>query len=183
DPDGDARTFSLAGAPRGMGVHPESGLVVWVPDATQGGRHHVVLQVRDARGAVALQEYDINVTGVGSTLSITSTPPLLATVGSPYTYHVTTAPAGLAPTLTLPGAPDGMEIDEHTGVITWTPAAANPGVLVIIRASDSQGGVAFQSYVLVVRPPNRAPTIDSSPVTAADAGTTYRYQVRASDPD
>jgi hypothetical protein len=65
-----------------------------------------------------------------------------------------------------------------------TPETGQEGThLVIIRASDPQGGVAFQTYVLVVRPPNRAPTINSSPVTATDAGTNYRYQVLAFDPD
>jgi hypothetical protein len=184
DPDGDALTFELVSGPAGMVVHPKSGIVAWVPDATQAGTHDVFLQVRDARGAVAAQEFTITVAGTSSALAIVSSPPLLATVAEGYTYPVLHVPTDHDASFTLLFAPDGMVIDEDTGVITWTPDAGDVGThLVILRAMDTFGGTAFQSYALAVRPPNQAPTINSSPVETTAAGTTYRYLVQATDPD
>ena len=184
DVDGDALTFELASGPDGMVVHPAAGIVAWVPDATQAGSHEVLLQVRDARGAIAPQQFTITVTGMGSELSIVSTPLLLATVDEPYSYSVITAPADHDASFSLVFWPGDMGVDPDTGVITWTPAEADTGThLVVVRADDTMGGTAFQSYILTVRPPNRAPTIDSPPVTVGIAGAPYRYQVLASDLD
>lgn len=50
DPDGASQTltFSLAdGAPVGLSIHPQTGLLSWTPTTQQAGRHAVVIHVTD----------------------------------------------------------------------------------------------------------------------------------------
>ncbi len=62
DPDaGDILTFSLPTAPAGMSIDPQSGLVQWLPTASQQGSHSVIVKVADVRGLFALQAYQISV--------------------------------------------------------------------------------------------------------------------------
>jgi RHS repeat-associated protein len=185
DPDGDPITFDLVTKPAGMVVEPSSGLVVWVPTADESGPQQVVLRVTDARGASALQPFTLNVPSVaGGVISITSSPPGLATVGQAYGYAVTaTAPAGQTPVFSVSSGPTGMGIDPNSGQLTWTPAAGDVGShLVILRVTDAEGDVGFQSYNLQVRPASVAPTVTSTPVTTTAVGVAYHYQVTATDP-
>ncbi len=62
DPDpGDTLTFSLITAPGGMTIHPATGVIGWVPDATQGGDHTVVVEVTDAGGLTDAQTFTVTV--------------------------------------------------------------------------------------------------------------------------
>jgi choice-of-anchor A domain-containing protein/RHS repeat-associated protein len=184
DPDGDAISFALVSKPAGMAIEPSTGLVVWVPTADEVGTQQVVLRVTDARGASTLQTFSVTVMGTGGALSITSTPPLLASAGQPYSYTVTAqAPTGQTPAFSLAQAPALMSIDPVSGLLTWRPTSADLGPqTVVIRASDLVGDVAFQSYVLNVRPPSVPATLTSTPLTQVTAGTPYSYQVTATDP-
>jgi RHS repeat-associated protein len=185
DPDGDPITFDLVTKPAGMAVEPYTGQVVWVPTADESGPQQVVLRVTDARGLSALQSFTLTVPSVaGGTISITSAPPALATVGQAYTYAVTVAaPAGQVPNFALSSSPAGMIIDAHSGQLTWTPAAGDVGShLVVLRVTDAEGDVGYQSYYLQVRPVSVPATVSSTPVTATTVGLPYHYQVTASDP-
>lgn len=64
DPDGDALTFNLEVAPPGMTIHPQSGLVQWVPAADLKGNHRVRVVAKDARGGFATQEFDLSLTAL-----------------------------------------------------------------------------------------------------------------------
>ena len=58
-----------------------------------------------------------------------STPPLAATVATPYTYPVTaTDPDGDALLFTLLDSPAGMTIDPVSGVLQWTPTLGQVGL-------------------------------------------------------
>ena len=79
-----------------------------------------------------------------------------------------------------------MEIDQATGVITFTPAAGDVGTRsVVVQVSDGRGGLAQQSYVLTVanNVPNRPPVFTSSPVVDANVNTLYQYQPETLDAD
>ena len=60
DPDGDALTFNLEVAPPGMTIHPQSGLVQWVPAADLKGSHRVRIIAKDSKGGFATQDFDLS---------------------------------------------------------------------------------------------------------------------------
>jgi predicted transcriptional regulator len=87
--------------------------------------------------------------------SITSTPPTKALGGQTYRYEVQVAdvfPSDDRPTFELLRGPSGMEVDQATGLLRWTPPAEAEGAFdVAIRVRDAYGGVSeIQSFRLVV---------------------------------
>ena len=62
DPDaGDTVTFSLNGAPLGMTIDPNTGVISWTPAITQTGPQNVTAIASDGRGGTASQTFSINV--------------------------------------------------------------------------------------------------------------------------
>src|SRR5262249_45377440 len=71
----------------------------------------------------------------------------------------------------------------QTGVIAWTPTQDQVGDhVIIVTASDPDGGIGSQTFTIQVRA-NEAPLITSTPPAGVAAGATYRYDVRATDPE
>lgn len=120
---------------------------------------------------------------------ITSAPSVTAETDVPYSYQVEADdPDNDHPmAFSLITAPDGMTIDEATGLINWTPDGTQVGdFLITVQVADSRGGAAQQSFTVNVAPPpgaNYPPEIISQPTTAATAGQAYQYDVIAGDPD
>src|SRR5262249_46921515 len=89
-------------------------------------------------------------------------------------------------TFTLLTGPEAMTSDAATGLLGWSPAAADLGShAVAVQVSDGRGGVAEQRFVLSViePPPNRPPVFTSVPVVSARVNEDYSYQAAARDPD
>lgn len=83
---------------------------------------------------------------------LTSTAPVNAILGVPYTYAPQAQdPDGDSLVYALPTAPSGMTIDPTTGAIHWTPAAGQTGTHpVSLRVEDPAGAGDTQSYTLTV---------------------------------
>lgn len=101
------------------------------------------------------------------TPEISSSPPLEALVDKLYSYSPQVDDADNdAIAFSLVAAPDGMTIDGATGLIEWTPVAADEGThTIVLQADDGRGGAAEQSFTLTVRAdvPNRPPIFTSEP--------------------
>ena len=175
DPENDRLTFTfLSTVPQGMTIDPDTGLIRWVPNLTQPMTVGVALQVSDGQGNVATQSFTIEAKAESRNRPpvITSQPTTSATAELAYTYTVTARdPEGQPLRFELvTKAADGMTIDAATGLITWTPGAADLGAhIVTVAAIDPGDARALQTYVLTVAA-NDPPTIDSSPVRQATAG-------------
>ena len=113
--------------------------------------------------------------------TITSLPITVAEEGGPYIYAVIVEDTDNDPlSYHLDQFPIGMTINA-AGLIQW--GSPTPGtVSVSIRVEDGQGGIATQSYSLVVTP-NQPPVITSSPGTAGIIDAQYQYIIQANDPD
>ena len=190
DPDGDPVSFALTTAPAGMAIDAGTGVLTWTPGVGQIGDHAVVIEVSDGRGGVTTQSFTLPVVRANAAPAITSTPVGPARAGTPYRYAVTAIdPDGDPVSFALTTAPVGMSIDPASGVLSWTPTAGQIGDhSVTIEVSDGRGGVRTQSFTLPAvadtpETPNAPPTITSTPVGPARAGTPYRYAVTATDPD
>jgi RHS repeat-associated protein len=186
DPEGDPLHFTFLSSPDGMTVDSQPGLIRWTPTASEAGANRVVVEVDDGQGNLATQTFDIQVSSVPANRPpvITSTPALFATVDSPYSYQVTASdPDGETVSFSLLSAPDGMTIDQASGLVQWTATAAQvPNQIVSVAVTDPRGGQATQSFEILVQE-NLPPSIDSMPVTTVTGGALYRYDVRASDPN
>src|SRR4029079_3828933 len=99
----------------------------------------------------------------------TSTPIVDAQVNTAYRYQAQATDAdGDALTFALVSGPAGLTVDPSTGLVGWTPAAAQLGTqAVTLSVADGHGGSADQVYQVVVgnEPGTRAPVFVSEPPT------------------
>ena len=187
DGDRDIHAFELLQAPAGMSIHPSRGTVRWTPETDQLGEATVVVQVSDPIGAVAIQEFTVDVSRFGGPPRITSVPPTEASVGNAFLYSVDARDAEGDPlAYMLLTAPVGMSIVETTGEISWTPAADQEGQRdVVIQVSDGIGGAVTQAFSIRVSAgaPNLPPEITSIAPRFGAVGEPFIYSLQATDPE
>ena len=188
DPDNDPLTWSLDTAPQGMSIDPSLGTLRWTPTADELGSQNVVVRLTDSQGGYATQSYAIIVRAVNLPPSISSVPPTTADTADTYTYAVrATDPQGLPSDLQpdhrahrhddrpdTPGSSPGAPPRPSSARRTWR-----------IQVDDGQGGIATQTYAVVVTstPTDQPPVITSTPSQLATVGQPYQYQVTAKDPE
>ncbi|MDV6032260.1 MAG: hypothetical protein F9B45_19665 [Phycisphaera sp. RhM] len=184
DPDIDPLRFDLPLRPAGMTIRPDDGRIVWEPIADQVGIHDVVVRVRDNRGGVDLQAFQIEVAVPNTPPELISSPPLSATIGTPYEYSVFAQDADQDALLfSLAANPIGMTINPSSGIIRWTPAAdqlgSQPVTIEVIDGTDSR----TQSYSVDVSATgiNEPPEFRSMPPSGVQLGQDYRYRVDTFD--
>ncbi|MBI4605705.1 MAG: PKD domain-containing protein, partial [Planctomycetes bacterium] len=182
DEDGDALSYALVAGPAGMAIDA-AGLVQWTPAMADVGMHPVTVRVVDVHGADAAQSYTLEVLERNRPPEITSAPVTTASEDAPYSYDVeATDPDSNPLVFSLTASPAGMTIDAMTGVISWTPALADVGDhTVTVRVDDGLDESDVQTYTLTVLAVNDPPEIVSAPVTQADVGFPYAYDVNAVD--
>lgn len=120
--------------------------------------------------------------------AITSQPVSVAVKNTNYKYAVIASDPENDPiTFSLLEGPPGMTIDATSGVISWAVPGNEAGTyLVHVRATDVAGNYGAQKYNVTVASDNtvnQPPTITSTPVTTVASGSTYAYDVDATDPD
>lgn len=171
DPNfGDVLSYALPTAPTGMTINATTGLIQWTPTAAQLGNHNVKVTVTDLGSNTVEQTWTINVASGANTAAptITSTAPTASAVGLPYAYQVTATDPDSCEVLTysLDTAPAGMTINATTGLIAWTPSAAQTGNHnVTVRVRDFAGLFATQSFTINVAATLQPPTVAiSAPV-------------------
>ncbi len=153
------------------------------------GTYSVTLDVSGPGGTDSLTEIDYITIEDNLAPSITSTAITEASQDRLYSYDVEATDPNASDTITfsLDTSPIGMQIDPVSGLITWTPVAADVGVPqdVIVRAEDDHGLFDNQDFTITVAgpQPNLPPEITSTPTTAATEGVLYSYDVEATDPD
>src|SRR6185436_15773129 len=126
-----ALTFSLASAPVGMTIHPNTGLITWTPTEAQGpSTNVVVVRVANSVGLSASRSFQVAVNEVNVAPVLTM--PNDATINelTLYTNNASATDADLPAnnlTFTLVSGPAGLTVSP-TGVIAWTPTEAQgPG--------------------------------------------------------
>ncbi len=100
--------------------------------------------------------------------SFTSTAVTQAEVGEAYSYNAQSSEEGnVGLTYLLSSPPAGMTIDQNSGVISWTPTAAQIGnINVVVQAVDAAGNTGTQSFTVAVSSDN------DPPVATDDTGAT-----------
>ncbi|HEY9052416.1 MAG TPA: putative Ig domain-containing protein [Gammaproteobacteria bacterium] len=184
DPDQDELQYQLLNSPEGMTIDEMTGLVRWLPSYEQSGTYDITIRVSDYSLAVQ-QQYKLKIINVNRPPEITSTPSKVTDEGELYRYAVQGEdPDRDSLTYHLKQAPAGMVIDRLTGELEWKPGFEAAGEYEIeLLVKDPEGATDSQSYTLTVLNVNRAPVIESDPVTVGKEGEFYQYSLLASDPD
>jgi YD repeat-containing protein len=187
DADDDSLVARLPVWPDGMTFDPATAALVWTPDATQAGIHQVQLEVDDGRGGIARQTFTIDVAeAINNPPAFDSLPITAATAARPYQYgaHASDADGDLL-TYSLASTPAGMSIRPATGLIEWTPGAAQLGNQAIaVQATDGRSPPVTQSFVIRVGTvaDTTSPFVNLA-ITPSDivVGQSVRFAVTASD--
>jgi VCBS repeat-containing protein len=188
-------TYSLdAGAPDGMTINPQSGVLTWTPTEAQGpGNYRVTVRVTD-NGTPALSDtktFNIRVNEVNSAPRLDEIENKVIDEETLLSFTVTATDSDIpANTLVFSldsGAPAGMTINPQSGVISWTPTEAQgPGdYRVTVRVTDNGTPVLYDTKTFNVRvnEVNSAPRLQPIGNKSVDEETQLTFKVTATDSD
>ncbi|MEW8539447.1 MAG: putative Ig domain-containing protein [Candidatus Thiodiazotropha endolucinida] len=160
--------------------------IYWTPNNHQLGTHTVRLHVEDRLNSSTTEEFTINV--VDDNLPPVLTPGGMpnAEVSIPYEYQINASdPDGDSLTYSLAVAPDGMTVNENTGMINWVPTDRynNTNAWVSYVVTDAQGLTAEKRNLVRIdaftnRPPEFIPAYRPN---YAKVGREYTHQPQAID--
>ncbi|MGI8469145.1 MAG: tandem-95 repeat protein [Pyrinomonadaceae bacterium] len=181
-----------SGAPQGMGINPQTGVISWTPGEAQGpGDYSVTVRVTD-NGVPSLSDaktFRIRVNEV-------NVAPKFDAIGSKtideertLSFAVKAADTDL-PANTLKyamiNAPAGASLDPTTGNFIWTPTEAQgPGIYKITFRVTDDGTPALsdqQTITITVNEVNKPPVADNAAVSL-DEDTTATITLKGTDPD
>ena len=186
-PPGPQPLVSLAEAPSEMSLDSAERTVSWVPTTADLGSHAVELLAVDAEGQQARQRFTLNVLASlpNQPPYFTSSPPLAAVVGQPWTYAAEAVDPEFEPLqFSLDQPPGGMSVDADSGELEWVPTPGTPAsVAVRLLAVDPHGAEALQEFTVQVRAGNASPVLTSTPPASVVIGQTYTHLFLASDAD
>ncbi|ABS06337.1 putative Ig domain-containing protein [Shewanella baltica] len=183
---GDTLTLSAVTKPSWLSFNTTSGVLSGTPGNADVGSHVVLLRVTDTDGLTAEQSFSITVTNVNDAPTISSTAITAATQDAAYSYTFAAADTDVGDALTLSAVtkPSWLSFNAATGLLSGTPGNADVGShVVLLRVTDTDGLTADQSFSITVTNVNDAPTISSTPITAATQDAAYSYTFAASDTD
>ena len=178
DSDGDDLTFDLLEGPSTSSLNATTGLFEWNPVRGDAGEHVVRVRVSDDGDPPRQVEgqWTIIVVDADSPLN---QPPVVRTVApyrtypdEPIAYPLGAQdPDGHAITYEAVELPDGATLDASSGLLTWTPDAAQVGPL-YLQYIATDNGLPPESteglLVIHVQPLDPCTTPDCDPATGCD---------------
>jgi hypothetical protein len=186
---GQNHTFYFDEAPAGMTVTP-NGRISWTPEAGQEGQHSIDLALDDEFNVVH-QQWTITVTGrpTDEPPAFTNSPPTTHMAGTDYVFDFeATDPDGDDIIFKIVSGPEGAEIDQLTGELTWDTDAdkrdTTDNVDFVVRVSDLKNDVDLEFTVALSYPNNDPPEITGTiPKVKTDRDTSVNLGTYMSDPD
>ncbi|MBA2115003.1 putative Ig domain-containing protein [Bremerella alba] len=186
DPNGDVVTYSLDAdsIAAGLSIGVTSGLLVW--SSPTGGNQRVTITASDGRGKEAVQEFILSV-NTNAPPTITSIPTGPAFIGQPYSYDITYDDPNQSDVVTL----SLDQISQDRGMVLvgdqlqWTPTSLGD-FEVAVTATDNSGAYYTQTFTLSVvaqTVASQPPEFTSTPTGPAWVGSSWSYELTASDPD
>ncbi|UCC92712.1 MAG: hypothetical protein JSW25_08620 [Thermoplasmata archaeon] len=186
---GQTYTFSFDEAPAGMTV-AANGRITWTPTMDQEGNHNVDLALDDGYNVVH-QQWTVVVAErpTDDPPAFTNDPPSTHSAGTLYMFDFDAEdPDGDPIVFRLVSGPEGAEIDENTGELTWNVKADKRDTTVtedfVVRVSDFSHDTDKEFSVAVSYPTNDPPVITGSPPkVTTDRDTSVNLGEYMSDPD
>ncbi|MFM6643375.1 MAG: putative Ig domain-containing protein [Microcystis panniformis] len=190
DADNDTLFYSLSLAPDGLTIDNNTGVLSWQSPTI--GNYNISISVEDGKGGRDTQTYNLGVVTnvIDSQLNrppvFVSNPVVSGNLNSEYRYDADATDADNDNlTYSVINAPNGLVINQNTGVVTFTPTVSG-ATEITLQVNDGKGGIATQVYTLSVleeETDNYAPVIISEPILKASTSQNYVYDVNAIDPD
>ncbi|WP_242034769.1 Ig-like domain-containing protein [Microcystis flos-aquae] len=190
DADNDTLFYSLSLAPDGLTIDNNTGVLSWQSPTI--GNYNISISVEDGKGGRDTQTYNLGVvTNVIDSQPnrppvFVSNPVVSGNLNTEYRYDADATDADNDNlTYSVINAPNGLVINQSTGVVTFTPTVSG-ATEITLQVDDGKGGIATQVYTLLVleeETDNYAPVIISEPILKASTSQNYVYDVNAIDPD
>jgi len=190
DADNDTLFYSLSLAPDGLTIDNNTGVLSWQSPTI--GNYNISISVEDGKGGRDTQTYNLGVvTNVIDSQPnrppvFVSNPVVSGNLNNEYRYDADATDADNDNlTYSVINAPNGLVINQNTGVVTFTPTVSG-ATEITLQVDDGKGGIATQVYALLVleeETDNYAPVIISEPILKASTSQNYVYDVNAIDPD
>jgi hypothetical protein len=201
DADGDTLMYSITNKPQWASFDAGNGSLSGMPlDNNVGESGDISISISDGQDTTVVGPFRITVAArsapppppppnppANTPPTISGTPATSVVAGTAYIFQPTAADAnGNSLRFSISNRPTWATFSQSTGRLSGTPSRTNVGNFTNIRISVSDGtaSVALPTFSIRVQaPPNGAPTITGTPVTAAVVGTAYNFQPSANDPD
>lgn len=186
-------TFSLdPGAPAGMTINPNTGVISWTPDEAQGaGDYSVTVRLTD-NGTPVLSDsktFKIHVNEVNVAPKFDVIGNKIVDEEKLLSFTIKAADTDLPANIlrySMTSAPAGANLDSSTGIFTWTPTEAQGQGVYTITFRVTDNGVPAMSdqetITVTVSEVNKPPVSENAAVSL-DEDTTASILLRATDAD
>ncbi|MGE3778420.1 MAG: peptidylprolyl isomerase, partial [Pirellulaceae bacterium] len=149
---------------------------------------HVITASQQVSGTTATIATGLSVRIDSTAPTFTSTPPLTADIGVNLNYNAQTNEETAGTVYALQNAPTGATVNASTGVVSWTPTAAQLGSQQFsVTATDAAGNASTQSITLnVIKPPQvrvrlAVTDLNGNPLTALNIGSIFQLRAFVTD--
>lgn len=127
----------------------------WQPSASQSGRHNITITASMADGQTDSTQFNINLTPFNSPPRFSPTRTISIPVDEPFELEITAVdPDGMNQSLIRylgVDMPNSANVDEQSGIFSWTPSARQVGEHTFrVIATDQYGAAASQDYTVRV---------------------------------
>ncbi len=195
NPSKKTLTFSVVNKPSWLAFSTTTGSLTGTPAAANvGTQSDMLIRVTDGVSTASLAEFHITTSassggtgtggGSGGAPTISGSPAMTATVGKAYSFTPTASGSGL--TFSIVNKPSWASFSASTGALSGTPSAAGTQSDILIRATNSKGTASLPEFHITVSGSSSTadvPVISGSPGTSVVAGSAYKFQPTAKDPD
>ena len=162
--------YGVTTLPSGLTFDPITGVISGIPTAESTST--VTLSAFNGAGK---SDHSLTLIVLPEAPVITSAINATASIGLPFSYHITASPAPKYFEAT--GLPTGLVLDPLTGIISGIPAVL--GTHTITLSASNAAGTGTQTFTLTVIPP---PPVFTSPNTAdAFEGQSFTYSTVANN--
>lgn len=160
--------------PIGLTLNTATGAITGT--TTQTGSFKIAIRATNADGAFT-QVFTLTINPAPSAPAIKSPTSAIGTVGTPFTFNITTDPA--ATSFSSNSLPDGLSLNADTGVITGVPTT--PGITAVTLTATNGSGSGSGPLQITINSSASAPVMSSAAVAPGRVGVEFSFTLAASN--
>ena len=188
DDDGDTLTYTITNTPSWATFSDSTGALSGTPtNVDVGVTTNIVISVTDGVATASLTAFDLAVTNVNDTPTISGIPNTIVLEDEPYSFTPTgTDDDGDTLTYSISNQPTWTTFDTATGTLSGTPRNADVGTTttrIVISVTDGVASAQLPAFSLAVVDVNEAPIISGIPNTTVAEDSRYSFAPAATDAD